>query len=88
MFKVGMGVSPIVPDTLSEEGRQFVNSCLQHDPCLRATISDLLEHNFIKVFISAQVISLNFFIYDYILYIFFRLLLMNVFHVEYPLLQC
>lgn len=50
MFKVGMGVSPTVPDTLSDEGKQFVDSCLQHDPNTRATVSELLEHNFIKVF--------------------------------------
>ncbi|XP_025424762.1 mitogen-activated protein kinase kinase kinase 4 isoform X2 [Sipha flava] len=49
MFKVGMGVSPTVPDTLSEEGQHFVDSCLQHDPYERATVSELLEHNFIKV---------------------------------------
>lgn len=51
MFKVGMGVLPNVPDTLSDEGQQFVDCCLQHDPYIRATVLDLLEHSFIKVFI-------------------------------------
>ncbi|VVC26621.1 Hypothetical protein CINCED_3A025889 [Cinara cedri] len=49
MFKVGMGVLPTIPDTLSEEGQEFVNRCLQHNPYKRATVSELLEHNFIKV---------------------------------------
>ncbi|XP_026810400.1 mitogen-activated protein kinase kinase kinase 4 isoform X2 [Rhopalosiphum maidis] len=49
MFKVGMGVTPTIPDTLCDEGQQFVDSCLQHDPYSRATISELQEHNFIKV---------------------------------------
>lgn len=52
MFKVGMGVTPTVPDTLSDEGHQFVDMCLQHNPNTRATALDLLEHNFIKVFIN------------------------------------
>lgn len=52
MFKVGMGVKPTVPDTLSDEGKQLVDSCLQHDPYTRATVSELLEHNFIKVLFS------------------------------------
>lgn len=51
MFKVGMGVSPTIPDTLSDEGQQFVNSCLQHDPYKRSSVIDLIEHNFIKVLI-------------------------------------
>jgi len=49
MFKVGMGVLPTIPDSLNDEGQQFVDRCLQHDPYTRATVSELLEHNFIKV---------------------------------------
>lgn len=49
MFKVGMGFSPTTPDTLCNEGQQFVDMCLKHDPNARATTSDLLDHNFIKV---------------------------------------
>ncbi|XP_050436636.1 mitogen-activated protein kinase kinase kinase 4 isoform X2 [Adelges cooleyi] len=49
MFKVGMGASPTIPDTLSTEGQEFIEFCLQHDPCSRATTADLLDDNFIKV---------------------------------------
>ncbi|XP_050535921.1 mitogen-activated protein kinase kinase kinase 4 isoform X2 [Daktulosphaira vitifoliae] len=49
MFKVGMGFSPTTPEALCNEGQQFVDLCLKHDPNLRATTSDLLDHNFIKV---------------------------------------
>lgn len=45
-----MGVTPDIPDTLSDEGKQFVDRCLQHNPYRRATVTELLEHNFIKVF--------------------------------------
>lgn len=62
MFKVGMGVTPTVPDTLSDEGQQFVNSCLQHDPSMRATISDLQEHNFIKVITANYIFIIHLFI--------------------------
>ncbi|XP_055550883.1 mitogen-activated protein kinase kinase kinase 4 isoform X1 [Wyeomyia smithii] len=49
MFKVGMGERPEIPDCLSEEGQEFVESCLQHDPKLRRTAAELLQHNFCKV---------------------------------------
>jgi serine/threonine protein kinase len=49
MFKVGMGETPAVPDSLSEEGRQFLQLCLQHDPRQRAPASELLHHTFVKV---------------------------------------
>lgn len=49
MFKVGMGESPEIPDCLSEEGHDFVESCLQHDPKVRKSAGELLQHNFCKV---------------------------------------
>jgi serine/threonine protein kinase len=49
MFKVGMGEAPAVPDNLSEEGHQFLQLCLQHDPRQRASASELLHHTFVKV---------------------------------------
>nr|CAD7463124.1 unnamed protein product [Timema tahoe] len=49
MFKVGMGESPAVPDSLSEEGEQFLELCLQHDPRNRGTANELLHHNFVKM---------------------------------------
>ncbi|XP_070502905.1 mitogen-activated protein kinase kinase kinase 4 isoform X2 [Chironomus tepperi] len=50
MFKVGMGELPEIPSTLSEEGIDFVECCLIHDPKDRWTASELLQHsNFCKI---------------------------------------
>lgn len=54
MFKVGMGETPSVPDSLSDEGHQFVDICLQHDPKRRAAAQDLLHHTFVKVSLCTQ----------------------------------
>ncbi|GFG40931.1 hypothetical protein Cfor_04026 [Coptotermes formosanus] len=48
MFKVGVGETPAVPDSLSEEGHQFLKLCLQHDPRQRSSASELLHHTFVK----------------------------------------
>ena len=49
MFKVGMGDSPPTPESLSKEGAEFLEMCLEHDPRQRATATDLLAHPFLKV---------------------------------------
>ncbi len=49
MFKVGMGETPAIPQSLSDEGYDFVDHCLQHDPQHRYTAADLLHHTFVKV---------------------------------------
>ncbi|XP_058467694.1 mitogen-activated protein kinase kinase kinase 4 [Malaya genurostris] len=49
MFKVGMGETPDIPDCLSEEGKDFVESCLLHDPKQRKSAAELSHHNFCKV---------------------------------------
>ncbi|XP_055924004.1 mitogen-activated protein kinase kinase kinase 4 isoform X2 [Eupeodes corollae] len=49
MFKVGMGEAPKAPDTLSQEGHDFLQMTLQHDPKDRWSAVQLLEHNFCKV---------------------------------------
>ncbi|XP_055678946.1 mitogen-activated protein kinase kinase kinase 4 isoform X1 [Lutzomyia longipalpis] len=49
MFKVGMGETPEVPDSLSQEGHDFLKYCLQHDPRARLSANELLLHNFCKV---------------------------------------
>ncbi|XP_055378356.1 mitogen-activated protein kinase kinase kinase 4 isoform X2 [Condylostylus longicornis] len=54
MFKVGMGETPEIPTSLSQEGFEFVERCLQHDPKLRATAAELLQHNFCKVKNSSE----------------------------------
>uniref|UniRef100_A0A8D8B413 Mitogen-activated protein kinase kinase kinase 4 n=1 Tax=Culex pipiens TaxID=7175 RepID=A0A8D8B413_CULPI len=59
MFKVGMGESPEIPDCLSEEGHDFVESCLQHDPKLRKSAGELLQHNFCKVSDDSPTVELD-----------------------------
>ncbi|XP_076372525.1 mitogen-activated protein kinase kinase kinase 4-like isoform X2 [Tachypleus tridentatus] len=49
MFRVGMGEVPEIPDSLSEEGQDFLDHCLQHDPQNRSSASQLLDHPFTKV---------------------------------------
>lgn len=49
MFKVGMGEKPEAPESLSQEGHDFIDFCLQHDPKKRLSAIELLEQNFCKV---------------------------------------
>ncbi|RZF44830.1 hypothetical protein LSTR_LSTR000782 [Laodelphax striatellus] len=49
MFKVGMGETPEIPSTLSDEGAHFASLCLRHDPKERATTMDLIQHSFLQV---------------------------------------
>lgn len=46
---------PALPDTFSEEARDFVASCLQKDPTKRPTYADLLEHPFVKKYEDVDV---------------------------------
>ncbi|XP_034488775.1 mitogen-activated protein kinase kinase kinase 4 isoform X1 [Drosophila innubila] len=48
MFKVGMGEKPQAPESLSQEGHEFIDNCLQHDPKMRMAAIELLEQNFCK----------------------------------------
>lgn len=52
MFKVGMGETPEAPESLSQEGHEFLEKALQHDPKNRATAAELLQHHFCKVITS------------------------------------
>uniref|UniRef100_A0A8D8PRX7 Mitogen-activated protein kinase kinase kinase 4 n=4 Tax=Cacopsylla melanoneura TaxID=428564 RepID=A0A8D8PRX7_9HEMI len=47
MFKVGMGETPSIPESLSDEGQSFGDLCLRHDPTLRASIFELSQHPFL-----------------------------------------
>lgn len=49
MFVVGMGEIPDIPDRLSDEAKDFLDCCLQHNPKDRSTTKDLQDHNFAKV---------------------------------------
>ncbi|KAL5567963.1 hypothetical protein UlMin_024538 [Ulmus minor] len=49
MFKIGNSKElPIIPDHLSQDGKDFVRECLQRNPDKRPTAAQLLEHPFVK----------------------------------------
>ncbi|XP_031098100.1 mitogen-activated protein kinase kinase kinase 1-like [Ipomoea triloba] len=48
LYKIGQGEPPHVPNTLSNDARDFIHSCLQVDPNCRPNASRLLEHPFVK----------------------------------------
>uniref|UniRef100_A0A2N9FVP3 mitogen-activated protein kinase kinase kinase n=1 Tax=Fagus sylvatica TaxID=28930 RepID=A0A2N9FVP3_FAGSY len=49
MFKIGNSKElPLIPDNMSEEGKDFVRLCLQRNPLHRPTAAQLLEHPFVK----------------------------------------
>nr|XP_048276748.1 mitogen-activated protein kinase kinase kinase 4 isoform X2 [Myodes glareolus] len=49
MYRVGMGHKPPIPERLSPEGKDFLSHCLESDPKMRWTASQLLDHAFVKV---------------------------------------
>lgn len=54
MFKVGMGHRPEMPEQLSQEGLEFLDKCLQHEPKDRPSAVILLHNNFCKVGVVVQ----------------------------------
>jgi serine/threonine protein kinase len=48
MFKVFKSEVPPIPDSLSPEGRHFVQCCLCRNPAQRPKASQLLEHLFVR----------------------------------------
>lgn len=48
LFKIGKGVPPTVPDTLSKDARDFILKCIQVNPNNRPTAAELLDHPFVK----------------------------------------
>jgi mitogen-activated protein kinase kinase kinase 1 len=48
LFRIGKGVPPLVPDSLSADARDFILQCLQVNPSARPTASRLLDHPFVK----------------------------------------
>lgn len=49
MFKIGNSKElPPIPDSLSEDGKDFIRQCLQRNPPRRPTAAQLLEHSFVK----------------------------------------
>ncbi|XP_031503374.1 mitogen-activated protein kinase kinase kinase YODA-like [Nymphaea colorata] len=49
LFKIGNSKElPPIPESLSDEGKDFVRQCLQRNPSARPTAAQLLEHAFVK----------------------------------------
>ncbi|CAK7347053.1 unnamed protein product [Dovyalis caffra] len=48
LFRIGRGVPPLVPDSLSNDARDFILQCLQVNPNDRPTAAVLLDHPFVK----------------------------------------
>ncbi|XP_050212500.1 mitogen-activated protein kinase kinase kinase 1-like isoform X2 [Mercurialis annua] len=48
LYRIGKGVPPPVPDSLSKDARDFILQCLQVNPNNRPTAAQLLEHQFVK----------------------------------------
>lgn len=49
LFKIGNSKElPVIPDHLSEDGKDFVRQCLQRNPAHRPTAAQLLDHSFVK----------------------------------------
>ncbi|XP_023342644.1 mitogen-activated protein kinase kinase kinase 4 isoform X2 [Eurytemora carolleeae] len=61
MFKVGMGQTPGIPSTLSDEGKNFLARCFVHDPLKRDTAEDLINHHFTKIYEDDDVASMPLF---------------------------
>ncbi|KAH0622433.1 hypothetical protein JD844_024736 [Phrynosoma platyrhinos] len=49
MYRVGMGHKPPIPEKISPEGKDFLSHCLESDPKMRWTASQLFDHPFVKV---------------------------------------
>ncbi|KAG6784212.1 hypothetical protein POTOM_009898 [Populus tomentosa] len=48
LFRIGRGVPPLVPDSLSNDARDFILQCIQVNPNDRPTAAVLLDHPFVK----------------------------------------
>ncbi|XP_074562330.1 uncharacterized protein LOC141818786 [Curcuma longa] len=47
-YKIGRGELPVIPNSLSEEARDFIKKCLRFNPDDRPTAAQLLKHPFVK----------------------------------------
>ncbi|XP_022958034.1 mitogen-activated protein kinase kinase kinase 1-like [Cucurbita moschata] len=48
LYQIGKGKLPAIPDSLSDDGRDFILQCLKVNPNDRLTAADLLNHPFVK----------------------------------------
>ncbi|KAL5010300.1 hypothetical protein ScPMuIL_012605 [Solemya velum] len=54
MFKVGMGGTPAIPDSLSDEGKDFLSHCFEIDSSERFTANQLQDHSFAKIYLHDE----------------------------------
>ncbi|KAL6911556.1 hypothetical protein ACP4OV_000361 [Aristida adscensionis] len=47
LLKIGRGIPPEIPNTLSEDARDFIKRCVQANPNDRPSAAQLLEHPFV-----------------------------------------
>ncbi|TVT99869.1 hypothetical protein EJB05_54722 [Eragrostis curvula] len=51
MFRIAVKKdTPQIPDTLSDEGKSFLQLCFNHDPATRPTAIQLMDHPFVREF--------------------------------------
>ncbi|CAA0809917.1 Mitogen-activated protein kinase kinase kinase 1 [Striga hermonthica] len=48
LYRIGKGERPEIPESLSNDARDFILTCLQVDPSSRPTAVQLLDHPFVK----------------------------------------
>jgi len=48
LLKIGRGIPPEIPNTLSEDARDFIKKCVQANPNDRPSAAQLLEHPFVQ----------------------------------------
>ncbi|KAK6938464.1 Protein kinase domain [Dillenia turbinata] len=48
VFRIGRGIPPSVPDSLSKDAKDFIMQCLKVNPDERSTAAQLLDHPFVK----------------------------------------
>ncbi|MFS7983658.1 putative mitogen-activated protein kinase kinase kinase STE-STE11 family [Helianthus anomalus] len=48
LFRIGNGIPPPIPDSLSKEARDFISQCFRVNPADRPTASQLLDHPFVR----------------------------------------